>query len=147
MHGIIKTAGTWAAALALWSGVTSVVRAESAAATKAMGMKPAGADMAGMGMDSVSMRATETTAIAPIVVGKPVRIEVRPEAIRFATPMQYMNIVVSGFYADGKVQDLTRAAQLATADARVARVQEGIVLPVASSYLGHKYFTFGTASR
>ena len=34
MHGIIKTAGTWAAALALWSGVTSVVRAESAAATK-----------------------------------------------------------------------------------------------------------------
>lgn len=131
MHGIIKTAGTWAAALALWSGVTGVVRAESAAATKAMGMKPAGADMAGMGMDSVSMRATETTAIAPIVVGKPVRIEVRPETIRFATPMQYMNIVVSGFYADGKVQDLTRAAQLTTSDARVARVQEGIVLPVA----------------
>ncbi len=131
MQGIIKTAGTWAAALALWSGVAGIVRAESAAATKAMGMKPAGADMAGMGMDSVSMRATETTAIAPIVVGKPVRIEVRPEAIRFATPMQYMNIVVSGFYADGKVQDLTRAAQLATADARVARVQEGIVLPVA----------------
>ena len=130
MHGIIKTAGTWAAALALWSGVASFARAESAAATKAMGMKPAaGADMAGMGMDSVSMRATETTAIAPIVVGKPVRIEVRPEAIRFATPMQYMNIVVSGFYADGKVQDLTRVAQLSTADARVARVQEGIVLP------------------
>ncbi|MGC3967333.1 MAG: DUF1553 domain-containing protein [Pirellulales bacterium] len=117
------------ASIAIVVGVQTSARAESAAAPKAMSMKAA--DMAGMGMDSVSMRATETKAVAPIVVGKPTRIEVKPETIRLATPMQYMNVVVSGFYADGRVQDLTRVAQFAAADARVARVQEGIVLPVA----------------
>lgn len=115
------------AVVAIVASLSTVARAESSAATKAMSMKSA--DAAGMGMDSMSMRATETKSIAPIVVGTPTRIEVKPEKILFATPMQYMNIVVSGFYADGRVQDLTRVATLATADARVARIQEGIVLP------------------
>jgi len=99
----------------------STARGESSAA------KPV--DMKMMDMRAVDMRATDNTQISPIVVGTPVRIEVRPAVIRFTSPRQYMNVVVSGFYADGKVQDLTRAAQLTSANPQVARLQDGIVLP------------------
>ena len=127
MRPIIRSAFAVCGAALVMSSSIGVVRAESAAVAGKMNLKPA--EMAGMGMGSVDMRATETAAIAPIVVGKPVRIEVRPETIRFTTPMQYMNVVVSGFYADGKVQDLTRAAVVTSADEKVARVHDGIVVP------------------
>lgn len=81
---------------------------------------------------AADMRATENASLTPIKVGAPTRIEVRPETIRFNTPRQYMNVVVSGFYADGTVQDLTRAAQITSADPRVARIQEGLVLPTGN---------------
>lgn len=127
MRPIIRSAFAVCGAALVMSSSIGVVRAESAAVAGKMNLKPA--EMAGMGMGSVDMRATETAAIAPIIIGKPVRIEVRPETIRFTTPMQYMNVVVSGFYADGKVQDLTRAAVVKSADEKVARVHDGIVVP------------------
>ena len=120
-----------AAAIGCWIQASSATSASAADARPAMpkGMDMKAMDMMSMDMKAVDMRATETAAIAPIEIGKPARIEVRPQAIRFTSPRQYMTIVVSGVYADGKVQDLTRAATITSADAKVAQVAEGVVLP------------------
>ncbi|MCE9604834.1 MAG: DUF1549 domain-containing protein, partial [Planctomycetia bacterium] len=107
----------------LIQALQSLAALGSAAVVVALALAPANA---------ADMRATENAGLTPIVVGAPQRIEVRPESIRFTTPRQYMNVVVSGFYADGTVQDLTRAAQLTSADPRVARIQEGLVLPTGN---------------
>lgn len=119
-------------ALAVSASLPTVEAADAAkpAGSQAMDMKAM--DMMSMDMKAVDLRATETAAVAPIEVGKPVRIEVRPQAIRFTTARQYMNVVVSGFYADGKVQDLSRVAQLTSGDAKIVRIQEGIALPVGN---------------
>jgi hypothetical protein len=68
--------------------------------------------------------------LAPIVVGTPERIEVQPASIQLLTPQRRMHILVSGFYAGGEVQDLTRAAQFASNNEQVVRVEQGVAVPV-----------------
>src|SRR3954454_8923333 len=75
--------------------------------------------------------AAEAT-LEPIVVGTPSRIEVFPAKVVLDTAGRSMRLVVSGFYADGSVQDLTRAAQFSSANEANARVSEGVVSPVAN---------------
>jgi hypothetical protein len=67
--------------------------------------------------------------LEPIQVGKPERIEVFPEAVRLAGPRQQAQLVVTGYYADGSLQDLTRAARYSSGDAQIAAIDGSIVLP------------------
>ncbi len=68
----------------------------------------------------------------PIVVGTPERIEVQPPQCKLDTPRRRMHLIVSGFYADGATQDLTRAAEFSSSNDKIAKVERGIVLPVAN---------------
>ncbi|MEX2174188.1 MAG: DUF1549 and DUF1553 domain-containing protein [Pirellulaceae bacterium] len=67
--------------------------------------------------------------LEPIDVGQPTRLEVFPPAVKLAGPRSQMHLVVTGHYADGSVQDLTRVAQFATSSAAVATVELGVALP------------------
>ncbi len=65
-----------------------------------------------------------------INVGRPVRLEVHPLAITLDSPQRRAQVVVTGVYADGSVQDLTRAATFKLSDARVASVVGGWLAPL-----------------
>src|SRR5688572_5945332 len=67
--------------------------------------------------------------LEPINVGTPARIEVCPAAIKIAGARRKMQLVVTGHYADGSLQDLTRAAQFATSNVAVAEVEDGNAIP------------------
>ncbi len=68
-------------------------------------------------------------ALEPINVGTPTKIEVFPPAFKLAGPRRQMQLVVTGFYADGQVQDLTRAAQFASSDAAIVSVDGTVAHP------------------
>jgi hypothetical protein len=71
----------------------------------------------------------DNLALEPINVGAPTRIEVFPAAVKIAGARRQMQLVVTGHYADGTLQDLTRAAQFATSNAAVAIVENSVALP------------------
>lgn len=75
-------------------------------------------------------RADDTT-LEPIQVGQPQRIEVFPPAITLAGVREQMQMVVTGYYADGSVQDLTRAAEFASTNAEVFTLDGSVALPKA----------------
>ncbi len=68
-------------------------------------------------------------ALEPVNVGQPVRIEVFPPSFKLVGPRAKMHLVVTGHYADGTYQDLTRAAQYATSNAAVVAVENAIAQP------------------
>ncbi|MBX7168781.1 MAG: DUF1549 and DUF1553 domain-containing protein [Pirellulales bacterium] len=84
---------------------------------------------------SASAATNEPAAAAPllepIVLGTPERVEVFPANIQLATRRRTMHLAVTGYYAGGAVQDLTRAAEFISADESIARVESGVVRPVA----------------
>jgi Protein of unknown function (DUF1549)/Protein of unknown function (DUF1553) len=71
----------------------------------------------------------EEPVLEPIAVGVPLRLEVFPPVIKLSGPRSRAQLVVTGHYADGSVQDLTRASQFATTAAGVVVVEQGIALP------------------
>jgi hypothetical protein len=72
------------------------------------------------------------TAVEPVVVGTPDRLEVYPSEFRLDTPRRHMRLVVTGHYADGSVQDLTRDCEIDIADPAIVRLDGGVVFPVAN---------------
>ncbi|HEX5103626.1 MAG TPA: DUF1549 domain-containing protein, partial [Pirellulaceae bacterium] len=78
---------------------------------------------------TVSASHAEDLALEPINVGTPSKIEVFPAAIKIAGARRHMQLVVTGHYADGTLQDLTRAAQFATSNAAVAVVDNAVAQP------------------
>jgi hypothetical protein len=68
-------------------------------------------------------------ALEPINVGTPVRLEVFPAAVKLVGPRSRMQLVVTGHYADGTLQDLTRAAQFATSNAAIVTVEGSVARP------------------
>ncbi|MBM4003560.1 MAG: DUF1549 domain-containing protein [Planctomycetes bacterium] len=66
-----------------------------------------------------------------IEIGQPQRIEVFPASIQFTGKRQQMQLAVTGYYADGSLQDLTRAATFASADTAIARIEGAVALPQA----------------
>ncbi|MDP6443576.1 MAG: DUF1549 domain-containing protein [Pirellulaceae bacterium] len=67
--------------------------------------------------------------LEPIQVGEPEKIEVFPTTVELKGVREQMRVVVSGHYAGGKVQDLTRAAQFATSNAQAAVVENARIKP------------------
>src|SRR5688572_2553761 len=74
----------------------------------------------------------EPDKLEPIALGSPMAVEVFPPAIRLTGARQQMQIVVTDRYADGRVQDLTRAATYSSADSKIATVESAVVRPVAN---------------
>jgi hypothetical protein len=69
--------------------------------------------------------------LEPINIGAPQAIDVFPASFKLETPRRIMHVLVTGKYADGATQDLTRVAQFTSSNPQVARVDGGIVYPVA----------------
>ena len=76
--------------------------------------------------------ATADAAIEPIVVGTPQRIEVFPASFKLDSPRRVAHLIVTGYYPDGSMQDLTRAAEFTSGDQQVARVDGAIVSPAGN---------------
>ena len=69
--------------------------------------------------------------LEPIQVGQPQRLEVFPPAIKLNGPRRQSQIGVTGIYADGSVQDLTRAVEFAPSDQKVFKLEGTLVKPIA----------------
>jgi len=65
-------------------------------------------------------------------IGNPDRIEVYPNHVKLETPRRHMHLAVSGFYADGRVQDLTRAAKFTSANPQIVKVEDRILTPAGN---------------
>jgi hypothetical protein len=85
--------------------------------------------------------------LEPIVVGTPARIEVQPTSIQLQSPRRQMHMIVTGFYADGTAQDLTRVAQFVSSNEQIVRVEAGIALPVADGVAEISVTTGGQAAK
>jgi hypothetical protein len=73
--------------------------------------------------------AAGAAGLEPIVIGQPTRIEVFPTEAKLVGPRSHLHLVVTGHYADGSVQDLTRAAEFTTSDPAIVEVEGGIARP------------------
>lgn len=69
-------------------------------------------------------------ALEPVNVGTPARLEIFPASIKLTGPRSRMQIVVTGYYADGSIQDLTRASQVSLGDAAIATLDNMVVRPL-----------------
>ncbi|MFO0806360.1 MAG: DUF1553 domain-containing protein [Gemmataceae bacterium] len=61
----------------------------------------------------------------------PKELIVFPKEVKLVGPRDEQRFVVLGVWADGRKQDLTRSAKFASADAKIANVDSGIVRPAA----------------
>ena len=86
--------------------------------------------VSGIAMAERSDTEKAPSKLEPIQVGAPQRIEVLPKAIQLGTPLRKVQLLVSGFYADGRVQDLTRAAEFKFAAEGIARIGDELVSPI-----------------
>ena len=64
-----------------------------------------------------------------IQVGTPERIEVFPPTLKLNGVREKMQFVVTGYYADGTIQDLTRVAQFQTSNADVVAIESTVAKP------------------
>lgn len=80
---------------------------------------------------AASVAVAEEPKLESINVGQPQRIEVFPVAVKFTGLRQQMQLVVTGHYADGSMQDLTRAAQFATSDEKLVTLAGSVARPKA----------------
>ena len=72
----------------------------------------------------------KTTLLEPILIDLPLRLEIHPASIVLDSPQRRAQIVVTGVYADGAVQDLTRAATFLLGDSQIASVNAGFLTPL-----------------
>jgi len=68
--------------------------------------------------------------IQPVTVGTPQRLEVFPPQVALTGSRQQAQLVVTGHYADGTVQDLTRVATFTVTDGTIASAAGSVVRPV-----------------
>ena len=73
--------------------------------------------------------AAEATDLETVIVGTPNRIEVFPMSIKLTSARQQSQLVVTGHYADGTLQDLTRVAEYESVDPKVAEVRDTVAFP------------------
>jgi hypothetical protein len=83
---------------------------------------------------AVSALAADANGLEPIAVGTPQKIEVVPAKFKLESPQRQMHLVVSGYYANGNAQDLTRAATFTSSDTKVVKIASGVALPVGNGH-------------
>jgi hypothetical protein len=84
-----------------------------------------------VGAAAIARPAQADEALAPIVVGEPVAIEAFPKEFKLDAARRRLRLVVTGTYADGSVQDLTRAAEYSVADPSVVSLEGAVARPAA----------------
>jgi len=88
-----------------------------------------------MGLVALSAAAAEPkgAAVSPgsIAVGDPAGISIVPESFTLSGARSRQQVIITGQYASGELRDLTPAAELVSSDVKVARVENGVVYPVA----------------
>jgi hypothetical protein len=67
--------------------------------------------------------------LEPVAVGAPVRLDVFPSVLKLSGSRSRMQLVVTGHYADGSVQDLTWACEFASTEGSIAAIENGVALP------------------
>ena len=67
--------------------------------------------------------------LEPVKVGKPVRIEVFPPSFKLIGQREQIQMVVTGHYANGTLQDLTRVAKYSSSNKGVAFVKGSVAFP------------------
>jgi hypothetical protein len=73
--------------------------------------------------------AAEEPALLPVEIGRPVRIEVFPPAVKLAGARADAQLIVTGHYADGRVQDLTRVSQFASTAPTALNIENAVARP------------------
>ena len=73
----------------------------------------------------------QPVALETVVVGTPARIEVFPATVKLTGVRQQMQLVVTGHYADGTLQDLTRASQFVSSNPAIAVLEGSVLKPKA----------------
>lgn len=73
--------------------------------------------------------AGSTLQLESVIVGAPERLEIFPEEFRLSGPRQKLQLIVTGYYADGSVQDLTRASGFSATDVNISVSEAGVVVP------------------
>jgi hypothetical protein len=86
---------------------------------------------AALGAEPAAGPESSAPALEPIDVGTPVQVEVYPPQFKLQSQRRSMHLIVTGRYADGREQDLTRAATFASSNDQVCTVQNGVVLPLS----------------
>src|SRR5687767_12487311 len=79
-------------------------------------------------LPSLTLLAAEG-GLEPIVIGNPQKIEVYPAQFKLDSPRREMHLIVTGHYADGTVQDLTRVAEFSSTNPQIAAIEKGRVVP------------------
>lgn len=72
----------------------------------------------------------DETPLLPVEPGQPERIEVYPAEIRLDGPRREGQLLVTGFYASGRQQDLTRVAKFTPADPALLKVDASVARPL-----------------
>ena len=85
--------------------------------------------LAGLSLLALPVSSVQADDLAPVEIGKPVRIEVYPVAVQLTSPRQFRQLVVTAHYADGQLQDITRSAEFTSSNPQVAEVQQAMVRP------------------
>ncbi|MBC8353009.1 MAG: DUF1549 domain-containing protein [Planctomycetes bacterium] len=80
---------------------------------------------------AIGLTRADDFKLEAIRVGEPQRIEVFPPAVKLAGVREQMQLVVTGYYADGSLQDLTRAAEFASSNAEIFTLAGSVVRPKA----------------
>lgn len=75
--------------------------------------------------------AAAASGLEPIQIGSPKRVVVHPETVELDGPRSRTQLIVTGFYADGSLQDLTRVAEYRSADEGTVQANDSILLPRA----------------
>jgi uncharacterized protein DUF1549/uncharacterized protein DUF1553 len=71
-------------------------------------------------------------AVEAANLGTLTRIEVQPAKIALQSARREMRLVVSGWTADGQVEDLSQAATVRSSDEQVVKVEHGVAKPVGN---------------
>ncbi len=74
----------------------------------------------------------QSPELEPIVVGEPVRLEIFPAQFELRGPRSRIQLVVTGIYANGETQDLTRAATFESSDPASVEVIDSVARPRAN---------------
>ncbi len=74
---------------------------------------------------------TAATAVKPVVVGQPTGIDVLPVKTELKGQRSRQQLIVTGKYSSQEERDITSAAAFVVADPKIAKVEQGVVYPLA----------------
>ena len=72
---------------------------------------------------------SDDVEVADVVIGTPIRIEIHPASISLVSSRSLIRPVVSGYYEDGRVQDLTQVAVLQSTNEAIFQVSQRTLTP------------------